>query len=124
LSTLETTSTETLQKCAKACKEQYGVQLKFGRADGANAGQCTCYREAQCVAGGAEDLNNDVYTVENPCYWTEPLLVHTDSTCENISEMNLDDGMYGSGTQFAMDYTSHTYTLNQCHQLCQEDGKC
>jgi hypothetical protein len=69
----------------------------YGRSDGANANTCKCLRTAVCVAGDPADANNDVYSVENPCYWTAPLLVHTETTCENISEMNLDDGMYGSG---------------------------
>jgi hypothetical protein len=56
--------------CAEKCKEAYGAQIKVGRSDGASAGTCKCYLNAECVAGGVEDPDFDIYTVENPCYWT------------------------------------------------------
>jgi hypothetical protein len=85
---------------------------------------------AQCVAGGAEDLDFDIYTVENPCYWTKPLQVHENTACRNIAELNsatypvVNKDGEDNAIVIKRDYGNEEsgfekpYTVNQCHKLC------
>jgi hypothetical protein len=93
-------------------------------AEDTYGGEANNWPESNCCICGkvatidpTTDADHDVYTVENPCYWTEPLEVYTDTTCENIAEVNsltypiIDetDGTYNK------DYTEYSYSIYECH---------
>jgi hypothetical protein len=74
---------------------------------------CKCYTGTCDASGDAASF--DVYSIENICYWTSAIPVHTASDCANSAETTMNDGVDASVVTFSANWNEAL-----CHYECQE----
>jgi hypothetical protein len=108
--------TKTQAECATICHEKYADFFTLS-TDAGTIGHCACYTGLCAATGSAATF--DVYSVENICYWTKPLLVHENSDCANSAQATVNGGLDLAVTTvtYAADWD-----LALCHYQCQEQS--
>jgi hypothetical protein len=79
----------TTELCAAKCTEQRD-HCQWYTFDAGNTDRACKIYSGTCTGGGAGTSATaaNTYKKMQMCYWTAPLLVHTDSDCVNGAELN------------------------------------